>query len=243
MSYRVSQDKDDAVAVVVLDLKGRTKRVFRGAYAMMWSPDAKRILIWTHTGKRIYEGEKTSELAVKLISTVWLDNQTIAGFPTLREDKPEADPYWNKLHLLNAHGSLKKTVALKWSATALRKLQVDESQLEEGSPYPIMLLPRPSSQRTFCAAYDTTEPHVSYFVLVDSHTGQLTPLVTGKSLEWAPDGQRFCTVSGQELAAYDKNRQVSTARLWIGTGTSGKFKNIVSGLVHVDSADWRGANR
>jgi hypothetical protein len=233
--------KPDAPVVILIDLNGRTTKRFEASEFFCWAPGGLSMVVGSEQRLWAYVERWTVPLPTRLSSALLLDDDTLVGIAVRRDDTPEKEQPWRKLLVFGptGHGKITRTVSLKaWS----------ESELDEGDLYPAFLHSRPHSTRTFTIAYDTSNSTVRplyTFALADSQSGQMKLLTEGQFLEWAPDGKRFCTAPGQDLAGYGKSvngrqRQVWVAPLRIGNGTSGKFKNIVSGLVYVVGADWRG---
>jgi len=233
--------KADAQVVIVIDLKGATKQRYDSRYYFAWSPNGEAILVGSDKSTLFEEKGWRIPWAKGFSTAMWLDNKTLIGIAARRDDVADYEKPWNNLLVTNTHAKEResKTVALKfWS----------ESELDEARPYPSFFQRRPASTRTFSIAYDSSDSTIRplyTFCLGDKESGQVKLLTQGQFLAWAADGQRFATAPGQQLADYGnpidgRKRQVWVAPLQIGNGTSGKFKNIVSGLVHVVGADWRG---
>jgi hypothetical protein len=108
--------------------------------------------------------------------------------------------------------------------------------------------PEPAPDSRFVLVSNTdgnsTNGHWKDYYRVDTQTGLITPYTQGKFLKWSPDGTRFVTLTGRDLADYERKRDGTPRRVWVsplyvGVTATGKLTSIVQGLVYVTGADWR----
>ena len=107
----------------------------------------------------------------------------------------------------------------------------------------VLPIPQVSNAFTFVSDESTSSGRDAIYFRVSTISGQMMRLAEGQSFAWAPSGNRFLVVSYHDTTPYDvlpngHKRVVYTTKLRIGTGEK-DLRDLVSGLVLVESADWR----
>lgn len=125
------------------------------------------------------------------------------------------------------------------------KAATDTDNYDELFDWRSFILPIPNATNTFTFVQNesTSSGYNATYFRVSTISGQMTRLCEGQSFAWSPNGLRFLNVTYHDTTPYDTlpnghKRVVYTTKLQIGT-TEKNLRDLVSGLVLVESADWR----
>ncbi len=122
------------------------------------------------------------------------------------------------------------------------KIAKTDGELADGRSF-VTPIPNATSTFTFVSDQSTSSGYNASYFRVSAISGQMTRLCKGQSFAWSPNGLRFLNVTYHDTTPYDTlpnghKRLVYTTKLQVGTNER-DLRDLVSGLVLVESADWR----
>jgi WD40 repeat protein len=239
---RIDYDRmADAGSVEIWDTRTRKRTArYEACDTFTLSPDGKTLFL-DKTGSGVFVDlatGKTTSVPMTFSPSVWADNDTLASLELAAEGEQESSFFGTK-HVVLAGRDGKE----KRRFTPQRSPELTAG--EDDGPVSVLQAAPGSAAAPGTIALFSEHRNIYWFGIMRLTDGTLIAEQGGFTRPvWSPDGKRFVTVASANLTAYGKTgKRLFTASLCVGTNPAQKPKAIVSGLVWVVSADWRGSRQ
>ena len=217
----------------VVNVRTLKTEQIEGVSKYAWSPDSRKLMLDRDVaGIRVLDwpSQTVQKMTLNPSMFAWLSNDKWVG--TIETDS-------------NDPGGIKQLTIYNLKGETVANFPIPKNQDGDYADWRSYVEPIPNTSQAFLFASDesTSSGHEDVYYRASAVDGHMARLAEGQAFAFAPDGKRFLNVSYRDTPSYDTlpnghKRLVYTTKLQIGTSEK-DLRDIVSGFVYVDNADWR----
>lgn len=230
----------DAASVEIWDTTTRKRTArYEACDDFVLSPD-RQTLFLAKTGSGVFVDLKTGKqtpVQMSFSPSLWIDPDTQVSLESAPQGEEDTSFYGVKDVVLSGRDG-------KETRRFTPKLAPGITVGEDDVPVSVIQVAPGSLTSPGTIVLYAEHRSIYWFGILRLSDGTVVPRIGYTHPIWSPDGKRFVSLASEELTPYGKTgKRLYTAALCIGNDITQKPKPIVSGMVLVAGADWRGSRQ